>query len=321
MAESSSLRSWILLFACNLMWALQFTCIKLVQDQVGPLFTVWLPTALSTLLLVPTVIAERRQAQAEQHTYAQVSRGRKIAVYLLLVLLGVVPGQLLMTLGTRLSLASNSAMITLVLPVTTALFAVLFLHERMTGSRWISFLLALGGVVLASGGTLRQIQLDRGQLLGNSLVFLAVLGSSFYNSYGKKALAFHSPIEMLFWTYALLTIALTPAVLTLEPGAFHSIREFTRSTWTGLGILTIFHTYLAMILFLKALKHLDAIQAALSNYLIALFGIPIAALWLGERLTPAAIAGGVLILISTLVMAKLDRTKPDRPPLDDPALP
>ena len=28
------MRSWLFLFCCNLMWALQFTCIKLVQDQV-----------------------------------------------------------------------------------------------------------------------------------------------------------------------------------------------------------------------------------------------------------------------------------------------
>ena len=26
--------SWLLLFAANFMWALQFTCVKLVQDQV-----------------------------------------------------------------------------------------------------------------------------------------------------------------------------------------------------------------------------------------------------------------------------------------------
>ena len=57
-----------------------------------------------------------------------------------------------------------------------------------------------------------------------------------------------------------------------------------------------------MILFLKALKRLDAIQAALSNYLITFFGVPIAALWLGERLSPWAIAGGVLVLASTLMI-------------------
>ena len=53
------MRSWLFLFACNLMWALQFTCIKLVEDQVGPLFTVWGPMTLSMLMLIPFVLPRR----------------------------------------------------------------------------------------------------------------------------------------------------------------------------------------------------------------------------------------------------------------------
>jgi drug/metabolite transporter (DMT)-like permease len=67
------------------------------------------------------------------------------------------------------------------------------------------------------------------------------------------------------------------------------------------------------VLFLKALKQLDAIQAALSNYLITFFGLPIAAIWLGERLTLMAIAGGILVLGSTLLITIYDELrKPQR---------
>ena len=50
-----SLVSWTLLFACNLMWSLQFTCIKLVQDQVGAFSTVFIPMLLATIFMVPFV--------------------------------------------------------------------------------------------------------------------------------------------------------------------------------------------------------------------------------------------------------------------------
>jgi len=83
---------------------------------------------------------------------------------------------------------------------------------------------------------------------------------------------------------------------------FGAIPRFTGRTWIGMVLLTLFHNYLSMVLFLKALKHLEAIQAALSNYLISFFGIPIAALWLGERLKPIAIVGGVMVLGSTLLI-------------------
>ena len=58
------MRSWFFLFCCNLMWALQFTCIKLVQDQVGPMFTVWGPMTLATVMLYPLIRSERKHTAA-----------------------------------------------------------------------------------------------------------------------------------------------------------------------------------------------------------------------------------------------------------------
>ena len=72
-------------------------------------------------------------------------------MFFVLALVGVFPGQVIVTWGTRMSLASNAALLTLTLPVSTAIFAFIFLGERMTGIRWISFALAIAGVVLCSG--------------------------------------------------------------------------------------------------------------------------------------------------------------------------
>ena len=62
------MRSWFFLFSCNLMWALQFTCIKLVQDQIGSLFTVWGPMTLATLMLL--AFALRRSLMAASWSLA-----------------------------------------------------------------------------------------------------------------------------------------------------------------------------------------------------------------------------------------------------------
>jgi drug/metabolite transporter (DMT)-like permease len=138
--------------------------------------------------------------------------------------------------------------------------------------------------------------------LGNFLIFVGTLGSAFYNSYGKKMLERYSPTEMLCFTYVAMFFVMTPLTLLRELRVFAAIPHLTVQTWVGLALLTFFHNYLSMILFLKALKQLDAIQAALSNYLITFFGIPIAAIWLKEKLTPLAIIGAVLILGSTLLI-------------------
>ena len=291
------MRSWFFLFSCNLMWALQFTCVKLVQDQVGSLFTVWGPMTLSTILLYPLVRAERRQDSAPDER-----RWKDAWAYLLLAALGVFPAQVLTTWGTRLSLASNAALISLTIPISMAIMAVLILGERMTAARWVSFGLAITGVLLCSSSDLRHLDFSRGFWAGNMLVFLGTLGSAFYNTYGKKMMQRYTPMEMLFYTYAAMFVLMTPLTLMREPDVFRRIPHFTGQTWIGLILLTFFHNFLSMVLFLKALKKLDAIQAALSIYLVTFFGVPIAAIWLGERLTLAGIAGGVLVLGSTLLI-------------------
>jgi drug/metabolite transporter (DMT)-like permease len=178
----------------------------------------------------------------------------------------------------------------------------------------VSFLLAIAGVLMCSGIDLRSLNFGTSYFYGNILIFLGTLGSAFYNSYGKKVLERYSPMEMLFYTYVAMLILLTPLVLVQERGVVSHITLFTSRTWVGLILLTFFHNYLSMVLFLKALKVLDAIQAALSNYLITFFGVPIAAIWLGEKLTLMAIVGGFMVLGSTLLITLWDGTGPEKSP-------
>ncbi len=291
------MRSWFFLFSCNLMWALQFTCVKLVQDQVGSLFTVWGPMTLSTVMLYPLVRAERRHDRGPDRR-----RWQDVFAYFLMAAVAVFPAQVLVTWGTRMSLASNAALIALSAPISMAIMAVLILGERMSAGRWISFGLAILGVLLCSISDLRHIDFGKGYWAGNLLIFLGTTGSGFYNTYGKKMMERYTPMEMLFYTYLAMFVIMTPLTLAREPDVFRRIPHFTTQTWVGLILLTFFHNFLSMVLFLKALKKLDAIQAALSIYLVTFFGVPIAALWLGERLTLAAIAGGILVLASTLLI-------------------
>ena len=300
------MRSWLLLLSCNFMWALQFTCIKLVQDQVGSLFTVWGPMTLATLMVYALVRSEAKHARTRDW------RRSDILIYLLLAVLGVFPGQVLITWGTRMSLASNAALLMLTLPVSTAFLAFLFLHERMTTIRWVSFGLAIIGVLMCSEIDFRALNFGKGYLYGNLLIFVGTLGSAFYNSYGKKVLERYSPTEMLFFTYLAMFFVMTPLTLAQEPRVFAAIPHFSLQTWIGLALLTFFHNYLSMVLFLKALKQLDAIQAALSNYLITFFGVPIAAIWLKEKLTVLAIMGGILILGSTLLITVWENKQASR---------
>jgi len=292
-----TLTSWTLLVVCNTMWALQFTCIKLTQDQVGPYFTVYGPMFLATLLLVPFV-------------WKDLKNGKKflkdIPQFIPLALLGVFPAQVLMTWGTQYSLASNAAILTLALPVVTAVFAFFILKEKMNTIRWISFIVAIVGVILCSTGDIKQMDFGSKYAVGNLMIFLAIIGNSYYNVGIKKIADRYTEMELLFYTYIIMVVLLTPLVLYYEPDVFARIPAFTTQTWIGMSLLTFFHNFLSMLLFFKALKALDAIQVALSNYLITFIGLPIAAIWLGETLNNQAIVGGILVLVSTIIITIVD---------------
>ncbi len=300
-ATAAKFRDWSLLLLCNFIWASQFALVKLVQDEVGPLFTTAFPMLLATLLLAP-VVGWERHSPSRSLPRARV-RLSDLAGFATIGLCGQVVAQLFATWGTQRSLASNAALISLSLPVATALMAFILLRERMTLLRWIGFVLAIAGVLVASGNDLRTADLgSRGYLWGNLMVFLGVLGSAFYNVYSKKMLLRFTPLEVLLGSYIFACLFLVPTALLAEPQGLTQLSQLTARGWTGLLLLAVFQYCVSMILFLTVLTRLDATQAALSNYLIPMFGVIIAWLLLGERLQPMAIAGGVLVLASTLLV-------------------
>ena len=286
--------SWSALFACNLMWALQFTCIKLVQDQIGAFSTVFIPMTLATVFMIPFVYKD-----------VKANKSRKLAdlkIFILLALLGQFPAQVLLTIGTQQSTASNGSIIALTLPVVSAILAVIFLKEKMTGLRWFSFAIAIVGVVLCSSRDLASMSFSTQYIIGNLLIFSGILGSGFYNTICKKISEDYTEMEILFYSYIFMLVLLFPFVWFYEGNVLLNIGLFTTNTWIGLILLTIFHNFLSMILFLTALKKLEAIQVALSNFLITFFGLPIAVIFLNEKLSTMAIVGGLLVLVSTIII-------------------
>ena len=288
--RASRLRDWTLLLACNLIWASQYVMVKIVQEQMGPVFATFLPVTLATVFLMVIVRRDRWPKQDR-------------AQFFLMGVCGQIPAQLFVTWGVGLSLASNAALLALTLPIMTALMAYLLLGERMTPLRWASFALAIVGAVECAG--INWKALDFGSLrfmFGSFLIFLGIVGSSFYNVYSKKLLKRYSPLQVQLYSFYAVFICMFPITLATEPQGFLNLPHFSLKIWLGLIELAVFVYFLSMVLFLNVLTRLDATQAGLSNYLIPFFGLLLAAALLHERLTRFMILGGILVLGSTLMI-------------------
>jgi drug/metabolite transporter (DMT)-like permease len=291
-----------LLLICNLIWATQFVMLKIVQVQLGPVSATFFPMAIATVCLLPVVWWQRR-------TNPERSRLRLNDVwqFILIGVLGQVVAQLFVTWGVRYSLASNAALLMLTLPVVTAVMAYLFLGETMSVVRWISFAIAIAGVLECSGIDWHALNFTSTEyLLGNLLILCSVGGSAFYNVYSKKLLVRYSPLELLLYSYYAVIAVLLPITLRLEPAGFSMLPHLTPIVWAGVAGLAILQYFASMALFLTVLTRLDATQAGLSNYMIPFFGLVVAAIVLREKLNGYMVLGGLLVLASTLLVTVYD---------------
>jgi drug/metabolite transporter (DMT)-like permease len=310
---SSHFRDWMMLLISNFIWGSQFVMVKVAQEQMGPVFATFFPMTIATLILVPIVHRESKKNSGIGGSGRMPMRD--VRDFILIGVCGQVVAQLFVTWGVRLSLAENAALLMLCLPVSTAVMAYFFLGERMSLVRWVSFALALAGVLECSGINWSSLNFTSGKfLLGNVLIFCSVNGSAFYNAYSKKLLERYTPLQVLLYSYYAVFVFMLPITIYSEPMGFLHLTNFKPVIWAALMVLAVLQYGLSMVLFLHVLSRLDATQAALSNYLIPFFGVLIAAALLGERLTRFMILGGILVLGSTLLITvfeeKLKKASP-----------
>ena len=191
----------------------------------------------------------------------------------------------------------------LTLPIVTTIMAYFLLGEKMSSIRWLSFVLALAGVFECSGVNWRELNLVGGAyLIGNVLIFFSICGSAFYNVYRKKLLERYTPLQVVLYSYYFVVALLIPITALVEPEAFREVLHYRTQTWAGIAMLALIQYCLSMVIFLAVLSRLDATQASLSNYLIPFFGLIMVAIVLHEHPTAPMLAGGVLVLLSTLLI-------------------
>ena len=143
-------------------------------------------------------------------------------------------------------------------------------------------------------------------LVGNVLVLGGCLGSSFYNVYCKGLMQRFAEIEILIFSYITASIASLPLLIWAEPFSWSTFQKFDWQSWAVFAFLALFMYGASMLLFFKALQHLDVTTASATLYLVPVFGVFLAAVLLGERLNTLAIAGSGIVLVATVLIMRYD---------------
>jgi len=193
--------------------------------------------------------------------------------------------------GTKLSNASNGALITSATPAFVLLFAFWIMKEALTWRRILALGIATIGVLVVIDPTNAKLSPDF--FWGNLSLVGAAATWALYSVLIRKVTRSLKPLPVSL-------VAFIGGLLMTIPASFWEIQSTGIGTITmgvvwGVLYLGIISTALAMFLWNYAFATLDAGLASLTLFAQPVVGAGLGAWLLGEKLTPLFYVGGVLI--------------------------
>ncbi len=293
---------FLLLAMANLIWAAQGTAVKFLDPFLGPIAITFLPFFVTTLLLIPVLVWQRRR-----NPLRATPTRNDWWKFVIAGIGGQMVAQLGMTWGISKSLASNGAILNLLIPVISAVMASIMLGERLTRLRVLCLAIGLAGVLMMSTNDLRESSfLGHGYLTGNLLILAGCCGSSFYNVYCKGLLARFGEVEILIFSYITASLASLPLLVWAEPFEVPMLAALDARAWIAFVFLAVFMYGVSMLLFFYVLEHIPVTVASASLYLVPVFGVLFAVTIVGETLSRLSLAGAAIVLTSTILVMRYD---------------
>lgn len=210
------------------------------------------------------------------------------------VFLGLVGGtfyQLLFMNGVPRTSVANSGLIFGLSPVVISLLSAVSGHERLSWARWAGGALSVVGLYFVVG---LGASLSINSLVGDTYVFLAMLGWAVYSVASRPLLGRYSPTMLTAWT----SIVAAPfyVLLTLPSSAGTDWSQISALSWFLMLWSATFCLVLAYVIWYTGVQRLGATRTSAYSNLIPIVAIAVAYLWLGEPVTVPQVIGAAAIL-------------------------
>lgn len=247
--------------------------------QIDPVFLTVARAAIAGLLALGLLLAfgERRPA-------------RRDLVSLAVVALGVVVGfPLLTALALRHVTSAHSIVFIGLLPLATAIFAVVRGGERPRPAFWAFSLL---GSALVAGFALSQGV--AASPLGDGLMLAAIVLCGLGYAEGARLSRTLGGWQVISWALVLsLPVMLVLAILRMPP----SFSTIEAPAWIGLGYVSLFSMLIGFVFWYRGLAQGGIAAVGQLQLLQPFFGLALAATLLGEPVTGTMLAVTVAVVL------------------------
>ncbi len=278
------------LFAINVFWGASFVANVIALKSVGPIEIASLRFFIAAPLLLAVTCLWKGK---EIFRFNPKDLGTLVAM----ALTGVTFQYVLQVSAQEYTTATNASLL-----INTSVFfiiflSVVFLKERLTSWRVIGSVVGFIGVaLLVSKGSL-SFDLG-GHALGDVMIIACALLWSIYSIYGKRIASKYHPLTVLSYVFLIGAVGLVPFYFLTPHVAVTSI---PLDAAASVVFLALFCSIVAYLVYNVALEKMDASKVALYIYFVPLSTIALAWLILGETMTPAAIGGGLMVLLGMYI--------------------
>ena len=204
--------------------------------------------------------------------------------------------------GIKYTSASNAALITAVIPALTVGAEYLIFRS---GVRWFQVV----GIALSIVGVYFVVQRTPGQydraLLGNLLMFGACLSWVAYNMFSRNLHRGLKGVNLITYQSMIGTVLLLP--IAISEARSWSFGTF--GVWLNLIYLGVVCTALSFFLYLYALARLGPVRVTSFINLLPVVSVVGGMLILGERLLPAQMIGGWVIVLGVFLVNRPGRSR------------
>lgn len=288
-------KAYLLLLLTILIWGTTFIATKVLLREVEPLTLTLLRFLIAFIALVPFAV---RQGFKLRDVFKPT--------FLLFGLTGTALYYALQNLGMSYTSVSSTSLILSIVPVLTAVFAVIFLRERLSRLRIVGIVLVTIGMVLVALSTASD-NAGTNPLLGNILIFCSALAWAIYTIQGRKMVSSYPALVMTTASTGAGILFVLPFAVweTLARGLPH----FSLAGIADLLYLGLAASALTMFLWNYALHTLPASVASTYINLVPIIGVASAYL-LGEKPPLLQIIGGLLAILGVWISSLMPPPNP-----------
>ena len=290
-APGATLSAFGLFLFVVLAWSLNWVVMKLAVQDITPLWAVAIRTALAAAVLIPALLVNGQLVRPPRADYP---------IVLVISLFHMVAFAALMTASLTYVSAGSAIVLGYTTPLWVAPAAFVFLRERMPIRQILGIGIGMAGLLLLAGPSAFNWR-SRDAILGHGLPILAAICWSVSIVYTRAHRWTATPLQLMPWQCLLATAVLailalffegppptrmgTPAILAL---AYNGVI----GTALGFWAMTVVN------------RRVPATTAALGVLATPVFGIGLAAVFLGEGLDPVLILSALIIMTGLAIGAK-----------------